>query len=128
VTEFFDVISQSVPHVYHSALQLTPKSSIVWKLYGKKTYSPVVRVVTGVPTSWDLCTATTGSGGFTHCVIWFPCGQFIAVSYDMEIQVLDVNTLGRVSTLKFPDNLSDITPVSLTVSPNGHLLACSCCV
>ena len=58
VTEFFEVISQSGPHIYHSALQLAPQSSIIRKLYSKQIYSPVTRVVTGIPESWDSCTAS----------------------------------------------------------------------
>jgi len=54
VTKFFEVISQSAPHIYHSALLLAPQSSIVRKLYSQEINSIVRRVVTGVPSSWDL--------------------------------------------------------------------------
>jgi len=44
VTGFFDVISLSAPHIYHSALLLSPKKSIVQKLYGPQV-NPLARVV-----------------------------------------------------------------------------------
>ncbi|KAF9644482.1 hypothetical protein BDM02DRAFT_3150283, partial [Thelephora ganbajun] len=34
VTGFFEVIEESAPHIYHSALPLSPQTSIVRKLYG----------------------------------------------------------------------------------------------
>ncbi|KAF9784631.1 hypothetical protein BJ322DRAFT_1195634, partial [Thelephora terrestris] len=55
LTEFFEVIRQSAPHIYHSALPLAPASSIIRKLYGQQI-SSVARVVTGISTSWDSCT------------------------------------------------------------------------
>ena len=125
MTEFFEVISQSGPHIYHSALQLAPQLSIVQKLYGQQIYSPMVRVVTGIPSSWDLCTASAEIiGGGDNCTAWSPCGQFVAVSSRIRIQLRDSNTLERVSVLEPPHNLRDYLPISLTFSPSGHLLAC----
>ena len=124
MTEFFEVISQSGPHIYHSALQLTPRSSIVWKLYGQQINSPIARVVTGVSSSWDLCTASAEIGGGDNCTAWSPCGQFVAVCSRIRIQLRDSNTLERVSVLEPPNDLWDCFPTSLTFSPNGHLLAC----
>ena len=124
VTEFFEVISQSLPHIYHSALQLTPQSSIVWKLYSHQIYSPRVRVVTGVPPSWDSCTASTANAGLLCHPVWSPCGQFIAADCWRAIQFQDSKTLRGVSVLK--PSSSSISPKYLTFSPDGCLLACSC--
>ena len=125
VTEFFEVISQSGPHIYHSALQLAPQSSIVRKLYSQQVYSPPARVITGIPSSWDLCTASASiKGGASHAT-WSPCGQFIAVPFGSIIQVQDSNTLERVSVLEPPAHLSDFWPRFLAFSPDGYLLACS---
>jgi WD40 repeat protein len=120
VTEFFEVISQSRAHIYHSALQLAPRSSVVWKLYHKQIISPVARVVTGIPASWDLCTATATTG--VHCTVFSPSGQFIAVGLRDRIEIRDLNTLERVSVLKHPGDSSS-SPKSLAFSPDGHLLA-----
>ena len=125
VTEFFEVISKSGPHIYHSALQLTPQSSIVWKLYGQQIYSPLSKVITGIPISWDSCTASTGTTEGVHYAVWSPCGQFIAANFGSTIQIQDSNTLERVSVFKPPTHLLNANPTWLTFSPNGHLLACS---
>ena len=126
VTEFFDVISQSAPHIYHSALLLAPKSSAVRKLYGQQIYSPGVRVVTGIPTSWDSCAATLGTTADVRHVVWSPCGKYIAVTLYMVdiVGVLDSTTMERVSDLRSPIMPVKFTSQSLVFSPDGHLLAC----
>lgn len=127
VTEFFEVISQSVPHIHHSALQLAPQLSIVKKLYSQQLSSPVARVVTGVPASWDSCTATAGmiNDWRVNCIAWSPCGQFVASASWNRIQVQDSNTLERVYILKHPGSVSYRSPIFLTFSPDGCLLACA---
>ena len=125
VTEFYEVISQSVPHIYHSALQLVPKSSIIQKLYGQEIYSHVARVVTGIPASWDSCVASIGTIEQIGHVAWSPCGRFIAATSGNVIQVMGSSTLQIVSTLKPPSHLLSPSDHLLTFSPDGHLLACS---
>ena len=123
VTKFFGVISQSVPHIYHSALQLTPQSSIVRKQYGQKIYSPAARVLVGIPTLWDSCTASVGPLDGNPCAIWSPCGQLVAATFFTTIKVMDSITLETVSVLNPPSDRW--LPKSLAFSPNGSLLACS---
>lgn len=124
VTEFFEVISQSAPHIYHSALQLAPQSSIVRKLYVQQIWSPLSKVVTGVPASWDSCVASTGVVNEYCRPAWSPCGQFIAVGLWCRVEVRDSNTLGRVVVLWRPDRAGPSK--SLAFSPGGNLLACTC--
>jgi hypothetical protein len=50
VTEFFEVIDQSVPHLYHAVL-LSPLSSVVRKLYGHFLDSPMSKAVIDIPAS-----------------------------------------------------------------------------
>ena len=122
VTEFFEVISQSGPHIYHSALQLAPQSSIIHKLYGQEIHSPVVRVVTGIPDSWDSCTASVVVETQDCHAVWSPCGRFIAVTSVGCVEVRDSNTLERLSILRF--GMKEGTFKSLAFSPDGCLLAC----
>jgi len=122
VTEFFEVISQSAPHIYHSALLLTPYSSVVRKLYGQHIHSHVPRVVTGIPTSWDSCTASAGAASKVGHAVWSPCGRLVAVGVGNVIEVRDSSILERLSTLKAPATFSPAT--SLSFSPDGCLLAC----
>ena len=126
VTEFFEVISQSIPHIYHSALFLTPHSSIVWKLYGQHICSPTLKAITGMPSSWDSCTASVKPTRGVRQAIWSPCGQFVAIgTYRGIIEVRDSSTLERVSVLNPPAPLLNFPAISLAFSPNGCLLACS---
>ena len=122
VTEFFEVISQSAPHIYHSALQLAPQSSIVRKLYCQQIGSPMARIVTGIPSSWDSCTASAGdvTGG---CAVWSPCGNSIAVGSIGKVTIHDSNTLECLSILKSPQEFESIQ--LLAFSPDGCLLVCS---
>ncbi|KAF9784575.1 hypothetical protein BJ322DRAFT_852578 [Thelephora terrestris] len=123
VTEFFEVISESASHIYHSALPLAPTSSIIRKLYSQQV-SSVARVVTGTPTSWDLCTAIAGATSEPRHAIWSPCGQYVAASLDSEIEVRDSTTLEMSYTLKLP-GFKGFHPHFLAFSPEGHLLICA---
>ena len=101
------------------------QSSIVWKLYNQQIYSPVLRLVTGIPASWDSCIASARTTEKVHCTVWSPCGQFIVAGVGVNIEVRDSNTLERVSVLKPSVSLLGATPEFLAFSPNGCLLACS---
>lgn len=121
VTEFFEVSSESAPHIYHSALPLAPTSSIIRKLYGQHI-SSAVRIVTGVSPSWDSCTAIAG-GELSSChAIWSPCGQYIATGSGQDVHVHDSTTLEVSYTLKFSRPGDD--PKFLAFSPDGHFLIC----
>ena len=124
VTEFFEVINQSAPHIYHSALLLAPKSSVVRELYGQLISSPA-RVTNGIPDSWDSCAASLGGTTEANDAAWSPCGKFIAVCFEDRVGVRDSTTLGRVSDLRLPPSLVKVIPRSLTFSPDGCLLACT---
>ena len=127
ITEFFEVINQSAPHIYHSALVLAPQSSIVQRLYGWQACSPVERVVTGIPVSWESCTTSVEISDNLEYryAIWSPCGQLVAVALEEGIGIHDSNTLERKSFFKNPRHLSPHCTHHLAFSPDGHLLACS---
>ena len=125
MTEFFDIIHQSGPHIYHSALPLAPLSSVVRKLYSKRICSPVTKIVTGIPASWDSCTANVGGTTEFSRAVWSPSGQFIAASFGETIQIRDSNTLERVSVLNPPLNYTGYCPETLAFSLDGRLLACN---
>ena len=125
VTEYFQIISRSGPHIYHSALLLSPLSSIVRKLYGQYINSPVSRVVSGLPNLWDSCTASADMTTAVRHAVWSPCGQFLAVCFTDMVGIWDSTTLAGVSDLRPPTNLAKATPGSLAFSPDGCLLACT---
>ena len=96
-TTFFEVINTSAPHIYHSALPLSPQTSIVHELYKRHT-RPFVRVVRGSPISWDPVVAIKDYERLRSGVVWSPCGKFIAVAKDDIAEIFDGVTLGRLDT------------------------------
>jgi len=123
VIGFFDAISLSAPHIYHSALLLSPKTSIVQKLYGPQV-DPLARVVHGAPTSWDQSIATKRFLAEPKDAVWSPCSKHIGIIWgDNEVAVLDAATLEQLYTLYIEDKPRWHR---LIFSPDGHLLvACS---
>ena len=98
-------MSISAPHIYHSALSLSPRASIVRELY--KNYAhPLVRVVQGLPTSWEPIAAALYDHEFRREAVWSPCNRFIAVAKKDAIDILDAVTLKRINTFKYPKSYS----------------------
>jgi hypothetical protein len=134
VTRFFEVIKLSAPHIYHSALELSPHSAIVRELYHHHRPHPTPRVVSGVPTSWNQPLTIKTNHKFST---WSPCGKSLAVATLNNVEIWDIPTLGKRSTLQ-PTNPShklwdtleqDVpkySPSGIAYSPDGHSLACYC--
>jgi len=121
----------SSPHIYHSALLLCPKESIVQRLYGLQV-KPMARVIQGASTLWDPSIATVRFPGRICATIWSPCSRFIATAHkgSAEIVILDAATLEQLNTMQ-PHALQLHTMKSLgeqiewkhiTFSPDSHLL------
>ena len=94
---FFGVISTSAQHIYISALPLSPQKSAVHQLY-KKYACPLVRVVQGLPITWDSVLATVYHEDYWRRVAWSPCNKFTAVAGDSTIEILDATTLEKLNT------------------------------
>ena len=108
-----------VSHIYHSALFLSPKTSIVQELYGPQI-NPLARVVHGAPTSWDQSIVTKSYPGGIIQAAWSPCSKHIVVTQGGgKIVVLDAVTLGQLYTLHigYKSSLDE-----LIFSPDGHFL------
>ena len=96
VIAFSEVISASAPHIYHSALPLSPRTSIVHELY-KSHSRPLVRVVRGFPISWEsVVTTVQHRRPKNKTAVWSPCSKFIAVAQSKAIEILDAVTLTRI--------------------------------
>jgi hypothetical protein len=127
VTKFFEVIKLSAPHIYHSALELSPHSAIVRKLYYHHRPHPMPRVVRGVPKLWNQPLTIKTNHQFST---WSPCGKFLAVATPNNVEIWDTLTLERHSTLWSTGpsrKLQDIpacSPDGITYSPDGRSLAC----
>ena len=115
ITTFFEVIHISAPHIYHSALPLSPQTSIVHKLY-KQYACPFARVVRGLPILWEPSTVTEITT--TISITWSPCSSFIAVARSGSVDILDPATLYQLSTIEHPLSY----PNHLSISPDGCLL------
>jgi WD40 repeat protein len=123
VTQHFEVISTSSPHIYHSALVLTPSDSIVRRLF-KSHEQPFVRVVQGVWAHWDSnATAATNRSGI-QLAIWSPCNRFIAISpgRSTPVDILDSTTLQFLQSLEFPHKMSLNLPKAIAFSPDSRTL------
>ena len=112
VIEFFEPINASATHIYHSALALSPPSSIVQRLYYHQHHTPLPSVVVGSWDSWDQGIAIEGTGGegSYDSYTWSPCGQFVAThakEVDQGLQIVEIRdglTLELLSTLTAPDD------------------------
>ena len=111
-----------MPHIYHSALLLSPQTSTVHKLY-QLYATPLVRLVQGVPIVWEPFAASRSHSDFIGAVAWSPCNKFIAVAWTNSntTGVFDAITLKQLNTFKSPrDNFCHLW---LGFSPDSHFLA-----
>ena len=111
---FFHPIQQSAPHIYHSALPLSPGSSILHS-FGKT----LIRGCYGFPHSWGavIRTITPSSGDFTYMTTF---GNRIAAYDDVTVGIYDTVT----GVLKL--SLSPPGPVqAISGSPDGSMLFCT---
>ena len=122
VAGYFEIISASSAHIYHSALVVAPQESIVRQLYESHA-RPFTRVVHGAPTSWDPNTAAASRPSGIRQAAWSPCSRFIAISWGdiPTIDVLDSVTLQRLQTFRPSPNVPALCGV-LIFSPDGRIL------
>ena len=125
VVNYFEIISASCRHIYHSALPLTPTSSIIRKLYGGYA-RPFTRVVRGVPASWDTATLARRCPFSIKLAAWSPGNRYLAISpaHTVTVAILGSTTLRRLQTLEFSPKISS-RPLALIFSPKSHMLTCS---
>ena len=122
VAGYFEIISASSAHIYHSALVLAPQESIVRQLYESHA-RPFTRVVHGAPTSWDPNTVAASRPSEIWQAVWSPCSRFIAIAWGdiPTIDVLDSVTLQRLQSFRPLPNVPVLRGV-LVFSPDGRIL------
>ena len=97
-TTFFEVINVSATHIYHSALELSPLSSMIQRFYYSQRPCPLPKVVIGVPDLWDDRMASVSKKGFfLKSPIWSPCGQFVTVVVNGIVEIWGVLALIAVA-------------------------------
>ena len=123
-TKFFEPISVSATHIYHSALELSPISSIVRKLYYDLCHgvTRLPRVVIGTPDSWDAAVSISSKHDFGSCA-WSPCGQFIAAQTGQTVEIRNHLTLELLTVLK-STKYPPLPTSPLAYSPDGQSIAC----
>ena len=119
--KFFEVISLSAPHIYHSALPLTPQTSIMRKLYKQYT-RPLPRVVRGLPSSWDPTAVTSYSDITPYDAIWSPYNRVIAIVDKISAVILDAATLSQLYTFAITSKYLYNECWRPSFSPDGHCL------
>jgi len=131
-TNFYEVINVSATHIYHSALELSPLSSVVRKLYHSQQPHPSPRVVIGVPDLWDDVSASVFPiHSLYQCSVWSPCGHFIAAATEDAVEIRGALALNLLFTLQLAratnDDWDHYDWDQLAYSPDGHCLTyCSC--
>jgi len=120
MTTFFEPIDVSATHIYHSALESSPLSSIVRRLYYHRRHSPFPRVVAGTMGSWynDINIRSARSTLYYEPSAWSPCGQFVSTGYQGAVEIRDPLTSELLSTLLSPHRIH-----ALAYSPDGRTLA-----
>ena len=120
VTRFFEPINVSAVHIYHSALELSPLSSIVRRLYYHRQHTPFPRVVAGTTDSWDqvIHLQVCSYHDYKSCT-WSPCGRFVATSTYNCVKIWDMLSSELLSTLTEHAYGSG----RLAYSPDGRFLA-----
>ena len=68
------------------------------RLYERYAH-PLMRIVQGVPMSWDAAIVATKCWDLVEHAAWSPCSRFIAIDCHTEVQVLDAATLKRIGSL-----------------------------
>ncbi|KAF9642775.1 hypothetical protein BDM02DRAFT_3192706, partial [Thelephora ganbajun] len=98
VATFSEPISVSATHIYHSALELSPLSSIVRRRYYRQRHRSLPRVVVGTEESWEdgiIIPSKNPHLSYT----WSPCGQFIAARGPEAVEIRDSLSLEPLLTL-----------------------------
>ena len=123
MTKFFEPIDVSAIHIYHSALELCPTSSIVRKLYYDRRHgiTRLPRVMIGNPDSWDLTISFSDKYDYNSSA-WSPCGRFVAAQTKSVVEIRNQLTFQLLTVLQSPKNDSSLND-PLEYSPDGRSLA-----
>jgi len=114
--EYFDIISNSPPHLYHTALPLSPSSSWLHECYAAEL-SQEIRVVKGLPVKWGMCSHTVLLDYIPLTLSYW--NNAVAVgSGHRDIFIFDVIT--GIQTAVLPGHTDGVS--SLTFSSDGTSL------
>ncbi|KIM27690.1 hypothetical protein M408DRAFT_310548 [Serendipita vermifera MAFF 305830] len=117
IAAFGSVISQSVPHIYLSALPFSPRVAEVFKQY-IKDYPQTIRIEKGGQESWPaIQNVIVGHGKMVSSVAFSPDGtRIVSGSWDDTIRVWDAET-GEMVAGPFEGHTGVVNSVAF--SPDG---------
>ncbi|EGO05414.1 hypothetical protein SERLA73DRAFT_19626, partial [Serpula lacrymans var. lacrymans S7.3] len=120
IANFDEPISQSLPHIYLSALPFAPQDSLVSRTYLHR-FSNLL-TVTGKDKTWPLVmNVFTGHNHIVRSVAFSPDGKRLAsASSDKSVWIWDANTGQRMLS---PLRGHELTVHSVAFSPDGTQLA-----
>ena len=121
-TNFLELINVSATHIYHSALELSPLSSVVRKCYYHQRPHASPRVVIGTSDSWKPSTAVSTKHSHYLSSTWSSCGQFVAVVAEKAVEIWDALTLKLISTMQSPTDATRFKR-GIAYSPDRSSLA-----
>ena len=124
VTNFFEAINVSAAHIYHSALELCPMSSIIRELYYHRRITRLPKVAIGTPESWAQTIGISGKDHYIGLCIWSPCGRFVAAYTGKAVEIRNQLTLELITILQPTDTIRRLTG-PLAYSPDGRSIACA---
>ena len=124
MTKFFEVINISAAHIYHSALELCPLSSIIRKLYHHRRIAHLPKIAIGTPESWDRTISVSGKDDYNGLCAWSPCDRFVAAQTGKAVEVRNQLTLELVTNLQPTETIPHIMGL-LAYSPDGRSIACA---
>ncbi|EGN95156.1 hypothetical protein SERLA73DRAFT_95850, partial [Serpula lacrymans var. lacrymans S7.3] len=124
IAHFETPISESVPHIYISALPLAPEGSLVSQTY-LPHFQNTLEVVSGKDKKWTaLLNVLKGHKGDIKCVAFSPDGLRIASgSHDNTIIIWDVFSGHMLGSSPLEGHSEPLA--SITFSPDGSILASS---
>ena len=124
VTKFFEVINVSAAHIYHSALELCPVSSIIRKLYYHQRITRSPKVVIGTPESWTQTIGISRKDYDYELGTWSPCGRFVAAQTRTAVEIRNQLTMELITNLQ-PAEMDPYLTGPLAYSPDGRSIACA---
>jgi WD40 repeat protein len=97
---FFDMIQESVAHLYHSALPFAPKT-LLWDMYRAQETSVEARILQGREPKWTPLIRTVSLPGWGCVVKYSHDGRMLAVGGRNSSQLFSSGTGERLAELEF---------------------------
>ena len=99
VQNFFEVIRVSATHIYHSALELSPLSSIIRKVYYHQRLNPLPKAIIRIKDLWGAIRVISSNQPHYLSFTCSPRDEYIVGLAEAVIEIWNATTLTLFSTL-----------------------------